>query len=123
MTTILFPGSFDRLPCVRSPIIGIMSDGSDEIEASAEEDESMSGASVQAEILVKNSVKKKGRVGSWKMAPPEAIESFALSTNRVCELLLDQAKALGFIITHSGINKKKQNGWTRTCVVWIGHRN
>lgn len=33
--------------------------GSEGIEARTEEDESMSGASVQAEILVKNAVKKK----------------------------------------------------------------
>ena len=41
-----------------------------------------------------------------------------MSTNRVCQLLIDQAKALGLVITHSGINKKSKTvGRER---VWFG---
>ena len=89
-----------------------------EIEAATEEDESVSGASVQAAILVKNSVKKKRRGGSCNMVPPEAMQSFAMSNNRVCKLLIQRAKALGLIITHSGLTKQSNNvGRDR---VWFG---
>ena len=49
--------------------------GSEGIEARTEEDESMSGASVQAEILVKNAVKKKNN--------REQLESDSTSSNTI----------------------------------------